>query len=62
MAECPLFKDRLKEWRGKLRHKEAAAILNVPLGTYRAWEYGKRTPNRLSLAEVERRMVNLRQQ
>jgi hypothetical protein len=46
-----LFKDRLREWRGKRRQKEAAEILNVPLGTYRTWEYGKRTP-RLYLVPI----------
>lgn len=55
-----LLKDRLKKWRGKLRKKEAAAILDIPFPTYRSYEYGKRTPNKLAMAELERRMENNR--
>lgn len=50
------FKDRLKEWRGKLYQKEAAEILSVSTATIRKWESGKRTPGKLALAEIERRM------
>lgn len=48
---------RLRVWRGKRRQKEAAADLDVSLPTYRKWEYGKRTPSKLALAELERRMT-----
>jgi DNA-binding transcriptional regulator YiaG len=51
-----LFSERLKKWRGKLYQKEAAAKLDVPLPTFRKWESGKRTPGKLTLAEVIRRM------
>lgn len=47
---------RLKKWRGKLYQKEAADKLNLPLPTYRKYEYGVRQPNPLALAELERRM------
>lgn len=36
--------------------KEAADVFGVPTGTYRTWEKGSRTPKKLSLAEIERRM------
>jgi len=53
-----LFKDRLKLWRGKkLSLKEAAALLDVDYPTYRKYETGKRTPCKLALAEIERRLV-----
>jgi len=51
-----LFSERLKKWRGRLYQKEAAALLDVPLATLRKWENGKQTPNKLALAELERRM------
>jgi transcriptional regulator with XRE-family HTH domain len=53
-----LLSKRLRLWRGKLRQKEAAAKLDLPLPTYRKYEYGKRTPNKLALAELERRLSN----
>jgi len=52
----PLGK-RLKKWRGKLLHKEAADKLGVPVWTYRGWEYGRRTPSKLAMAELERRIA-----
>ena len=48
----------LRRWRGGLRQKEAAAILDLPLPTYRKYECGKRTPNKLALAELERRLID----
>jgi DNA-binding XRE family transcriptional regulator len=51
-----LLADELKVWRGKLYQKEAAAKLDIPLPTYRKYEKGKRTPNKLALAELKRRM------
>lgn len=51
-----LLKDKLRIWRGKLYQKEAAEILGIPLATYRKYESGKRTPNKLALAELERRI------
>ena len=50
------LKDQLREWQGKRRQKEAAADLDIPLPTYRKFLYGKRTPNKLALAELNRRM------
>ena len=47
---------RLRKWRGKLYQKEAADKLNLPLTTYRKYEYGLRHPNPLALAELNRRM------
>ena len=55
MAE--LLKDRLRQWRGKRRQKEAAADLDVPVATYRKWEYGDREPNTLAQAELDRRIA-----
>lgn len=37
-------------------HKEAAAKLDVSIWTYRNWEYGRKVPGKLSMAELERRM------
>ena len=54
MAE--LLADKLRSWRGKLYRKEAAALLDLPLGTYRKYETGKRTPSKIALAELERRL------
>jgi len=54
------FKKRLKRWRlenGNLRQKEAADKLSVSVSTIRKWESGKRTPNKLALLELERRMT-----
>lgn len=51
-----LFKDRLRKWRGARMQKTCAAILGVPIGTLRKWEYGKRTPKVLAMCEIERRM------
>ena len=52
-----LLPEKLKLWRGKTPWKAAAAILDIPFGTYRKYESGKRTPNKLALAELERRMA-----
>jgi DNA-binding transcriptional regulator YiaG len=53
------FSEKVKQWRKrlKLRQKEAAAVFGVPTGTYRTWEKGSKTPNRLSLCEIDRRMT-----
>lgn len=51
-----LLKDRLKEWRGRYSLKEAAAVLDIDYPTYRKYETGKRTPSKLALAEIERRL------
>jgi len=51
------LKDLLREWRGKRRQKEAASDLDIPLPTYRKYEYGKRTPTKLAMAELLRRMT-----
>lgn len=46
--------------RGTLRQKEMADRLGIPVGTYRKYESGKRTPNKLALAELERRIADLK--
>jgi Helix-turn-helix len=51
-----LFSEELKRWRGSLYQKEAAAKLDIPLPSYRKYENGKRTPNKLAIAELRRRM------
>jgi DNA-binding transcriptional regulator YiaG len=51
-----LLKDLLREWRGKLRQKEAADKLEVPYATYRKWETGKRTPTKFTELELRRRL------
>lgn len=38
-------------------HKEAAEKLRVPIWTYRSWEYSRRTPSKLAMVEIERRMT-----
>jgi len=48
--------ERLLEWRGRLRQKEAADKLNIPLSTYRKYENGQRTPGKLAMSELERRI------
>jgi hypothetical protein len=51
------FAQELRTWRGKLLQKEAAAILGVPLDTYRAWEHGQHEPREvLTRSEIVRRM------
>jgi hypothetical protein len=50
------WKKRLRIWRGKRRQKEAAAALNVPVGTYRKWEYGKRIPKSYLIPVYEQKM------
>ena len=55
MAE--LLSKRLKVWRGTRNARAAATALGIPLETYRKYEWGKRTPNALALAELERRMA-----
>lgn len=54
-----LFKTRLRNWRisNGLIQKEAAVKLDVAVATIRKWEKGKREPKKLTMAEVERRMV-----
>lgn len=51
-----LFKDEIKRWRGLRRQKEAAEDLDIPLPTYRKYEYGKRTPGKLAMVELRNRM------
>lgn len=52
------FQERLLKWRGHRLQKEAAEALNVTLAAYRKWEYGKRTPKKITLAEIDRRMAS----
>lgn len=53
------FKNQLRKWRGNRIQKEGASLLNVPVATFRKWEYGKRTPNKLAMAEIKRRMEGI---
>jgi transcriptional regulator with XRE-family HTH domain len=52
------FANQLEQWRKirDLRQKEAADKLDVPFGTYRSWERGKKTPHKLTMPEIQRRM------
>ena len=52
------FGFRLQRWRmsKRLRQKEAAAVFDVPTGTYRTWEKGSRTPKALTKEAIEHRM------
>jgi len=50
------FAKELKTWRGSRIAKEAASDLDIPLPTYRKYEYGKRTPGKLAMIELKRRM------
>jgi hypothetical protein len=56
MGMSELLAAKLRRWRGKRYRKEAAALLDIPLTTYRKYEVGMRTPNKLALAELERRI------
>jgi predicted transcriptional regulator len=58
VATLDEFKDRLRAWRGKRYQKQAADILSVSTACIRKWEKGKRTPGKLALAEIERRMAD----
>jgi len=53
------FSIQLEQWRKsrELRQKEAADKLDVPFGTYRSWERGKKTPHKLTMPEIQRRMA-----
>jgi len=53
-----LLKDTLRELRKKLglKQKEMAEKLGTSYGTYRSWEYGKKTPKKFALNELERRI------
>ena len=57
VADTFSWSKRVRDWRGRLTQKEAAAILDIPASTFRAWEYGKRHPKKASAQEFERRMV-----
>lgn len=57
MADDGSWKTKVRKWRGSLTQKEAAAILDIPATTFRAWEYGKRQPKQASAQEFERRMA-----
>jgi len=52
------FAKTVHKWRLSkgLLQKQAAAIFEVPVGTYRTWEKGSRTPKHLAMAEIIRRM------
>jgi len=58
MAE--LLKDKIRAWRGKLSLKEAAAVLDIDYPSMRKYAAGKRTPCKLALIELERRMDQYR--
>jgi DNA-binding transcriptional regulator YiaG len=54
----PTFAERLKQWRGGLRQKEAAEKLGLPLPTFRKWENGKRTPPKYVVSCMIEKMKN----
>lgn len=58
MSDKPLLKDRLLKIRleRSLYQKQMADALDVPLNSYRNWEYGKKTPRKMALDELERRL------
>lgn len=45
---------RLKNWRGEQLQKTAADIMQVPLPTYRNWEYGANVPGFIAMKEIDR--------
>ena len=47
------FHIALREWRGNLRQKEAAAKLKVSVRTYQNWEQGTNKPSWIIQAYVE---------
>ena len=51
-----LLKKELQIWQGNRNAKTAASDLDLPLATFRKYRNGKRTPNKLALAELKRRM------
>lgn len=51
-----LLKKELAQWQGNRNAKTAAFDLQIPLPTFRKYRNGKRTPNKLALAELKRRM------
>lgn len=40
----------------RLRQKEMADRLDAPLATYKSWEAGKKTPRKMAMPELERRI------
>ena len=50
------LKKELEIWQGKRNAKTAASDLQIPLATFRKYRNGKRTPNKLALAELRRRL------
>jgi len=55
------FAELLKKWRGTRYQKEAAEILGVPIQTLRKWEYGKRTPKKITQEALKARMNDNRE-
>ena len=51
-----LLSKELKIWQGKRNKKTAASDLGLEYSTYRKYLNGKRTPNKLAMAELVRRM------
>jgi hypothetical protein len=51
------FKRKIRLWKGDLSLKEAAVKLGVDYPSMRKYATGKRTPSKLAMAELERRMV-----
>lgn len=54
-----LLADRLRRFQGRLTIKEAAAKLDLPYGTFRKYSNGHRTPNKMAMAELLRRLAEL---
>lgn len=54
------FAKKIKRWRGKLSLKEAAAALDIEYSYFRKYSCGKRTPGKLAMETIERRMEAVR--
>lgn len=51
-----LLKKELAQWQGNRNAKTAAFDLDLPIPTFRKYLNGKRTPNKLAMVELKRRM------
>lgn len=47
------FAKNLSKWKLALKHKERAALLGVPLDTFRGWLYGKAVPSDFARKTIE---------
>lgn len=58
-AYAKTFPKMLTAWRKSkdLAQKEAADKFGVSFSCYQKWEQGRRTPEKLTMCEIERRMA-----